>query len=128
MDIRVSTATWLLFLSWEPESGLANPSLFWIVFHPEAENKDFSPNDFEGAAGTYSRAALHPGGGMVGPRRSERPMCPTCKHRMGLARISAGEWGFEQITFECSTCHRTEKIPVAEDPMKTDAVGWLQAS
>jgi hypothetical protein len=44
---------------------------------------------------------------------------------MGLARISPGERGFEQRTFECSTCHRTEKISLAVDPMKPDAVGWL---
>jgi hypothetical protein len=55
----------------------------------------------------------------------ERPMCPTCKHRMGLARISPGERGFEQRTFECATCHRTEKQSFAVDPMKPDAVGWL---
>jgi hypothetical protein len=55
----------------------------------------------------------------------ERPMYPTCKHRMGLARISPGERGFEQRTFECATCHRTEKLNFAVDPMKPDAVGWL---
>jgi hypothetical protein len=44
---------------------------------------------------------------------------------MGLARISAGERGFEQRTFECSTCHRTEMISFSIDPLKTDAVGWL---
>ena len=55
----------------------------------------------------------------------ERPMCLTCKHRMGLARISPGKRGFEERTFECSTCHRIEKISFASDPLKTDAVGWL---
>ena len=55
----------------------------------------------------------------------ERPMCPTCKHRMGLARISPGERGFERRTFECSTCHRTEEVSFPIDPLKTDAVGWL---
>jgi hypothetical protein len=44
---------------------------------------------------------------------------------MALARISAGERGFEERTFECSTCERTEKISVAVDLMKSDAVGWL---
>lgn len=56
---------------------------------------------------------------------SERPMCPVCKHRMALARISPGERGFEERTFECSTCERTEVVPFVVDPMKTDAVGWL---
>ena len=55
----------------------------------------------------------------------ERPMCPTCKHRMGLARISPGERGFEVRSFECSTCHRLEQISIAVDPLKTDALGWL---
>jgi hypothetical protein len=55
----------------------------------------------------------------------ERPMCPTCKHRMGLARVSPGERGFELRTFVCSTCHRVQKIALAVDPLKTDAVGWL---
>lgn len=55
----------------------------------------------------------------------DRPMCPTCKHRMGLARISPGQRGFEERTFECATCRRTEKLSYAVDPLKPDAVGWL---
>lgn len=55
----------------------------------------------------------------------ERPMCPACKHRMGLAHISPGPPGLEDRTFECSTCYRTEKISFPIDPLKTDALGWL---
>jgi hypothetical protein len=44
---------------------------------------------------------------------------------MGLARISPGKRGFEERTFECSTCGRTDKISVPVDPMRSDAVGWL---
>ena len=55
----------------------------------------------------------------------ERPMCPTCKHRMGLVRISPGKRGFEERTFECGTCHRIEKASLPVDPLKTDALGWL---
>jgi hypothetical protein len=56
----------------------------------------------------------------------DRPMCPTCKHRMGLGRISPGKRrGYEERTFECATCHRTEKLSFAADPMKPDSVGWL---
>jgi hypothetical protein len=55
----------------------------------------------------------------------ERPMCPICKHRMGLARISPGKRGFEERSFECSTCHRIENVSFPIDPMKTDALGWL---
>jgi hypothetical protein len=44
---------------------------------------------------------------------------------MGLARISPGKRGFEERTFECSTCGRIEKVSFPVDPMKTDALGWL---
>ena len=56
---------------------------------------------------------------------SHNPMCPTCKRRMNLARVSPGYRGFDDYTFECSTCHRTEKVSVVVDPMRTDAAGWL---
>jgi hypothetical protein len=56
---------------------------------------------------------------------ADRPMCPVCKHRMALGCVSPGERGFEDRSFECSTCERTERVSVAVDPMKTDAVGWL---
>jgi hypothetical protein len=56
---------------------------------------------------------------------AERPSCPTCKHRMGLARISPVDRGFEERIFECSICHQTEKVTFPIDPLKTDAVGWL---
>jgi len=62
---------------------------------------------------------------VVGNLINDRPMCPVCKHRMALGRISPGERGFEERTFECSTCERTEKLPVLVDPLKSDAVGWL---
>jgi hypothetical protein len=45
--------------------------------------------------------------------------------QVALARISAGERGFEVRTFECSTCDRTEQVSMSVDPIKTDAVGWL---
>jgi hypothetical protein len=65
------------------------------------------------------------GQGVMGRPTNDRPMCPTCKHRMALARISPGERSFEVRTFECSTCDRTEQVSMSVDPMKTDAVGWL---
>jgi hypothetical protein len=58
-------------------------------------------------------------------RITARPWCFTCKHRMGLAQISAGKRGFELRTFVCSTCHMITKVSFPVDPMKTDAVGWL---
>ena len=57
---------------------------------------------------------------------NERPMCPVCKHRMGLARISPGNRGFEDRTFGCATCHRIEKSSFAIDLMKT-GVGSLDS-
>jgi hypothetical protein len=44
---------------------------------------------------------------------------------MELAGISPGTLGFEDRTFECSTCHRSEKVSFPIDPLKTDALGWL---
>src|SRR5437763_15498710 len=55
----------------------------------------------------------------------DRPMCPTCKHRMGLARISPGKRGDEERTFECSTCHRIEKTSFYIGPLNTDTPGWI---
>jgi transposase-like protein len=54
---------------------------------------------------------------------SIRPMCPTCKHRMGLARIFPSERGLEQLFFECHTCHRIERVTFSIDPVETDAKG-----
>jgi hypothetical protein len=51
---------------------------------------------------------------------AERPSCPTCKRRMGLARLSPGEEGFEERIFECGICHQTEKVLFPIDPLKTD--------
>src|SRR5258708_33838527 len=80
----------------------------------------------KGCCHTYHHARVLGGGVMPGSGSIvERPMRPTCKHRMGLARISPGKRGFEQRIFECSTCHRTEIVSFPVDPMKTDAVGWL---
>jgi hypothetical protein len=44
---------------------------------------------------------------------------------MGLSRTSPEQRGFEERTFECGTCRRTQSVAFPVDPMKTDAVGWL---
>jgi hypothetical protein len=49
-------------------------------------------------------------------------MCQVRKHRMSLARISPVD-GFEELTFECSTCGRTEKMSVEVDPTPTRSAG-----
>jgi hypothetical protein len=56
---------------------------------------------------------------------NERPMCPICKRKMGLAGIRPGARGFELRVFECSTCHRLAEMTLSVDPLKTDALGWL---
>jgi hypothetical protein len=42
---------------------------------------------------------------------------------MGLARVSPGERGFEERTFEYATCHRIEKLSFSVDPLRTDSRG-----
>jgi hypothetical protein len=39
----------------------------------------------------------------MGSATNDRPMCQVCKHRMVLARISPGERGLDERTFECAT-------------------------
>src|SRR5258708_32425347 len=51
---------------------------------------------------------------------SERPMCPACKHRMGLARIVSGKRGFGEGAFEGGTCHRPPKSSFPADALETD--------
>jgi hypothetical protein len=57
-------------------------------------------------------------GTVMGDATGNRPMCPVCKHRMSLARISPGTRGFQERTFECSTCGPTEKTSVTVDPVR----------
>jgi hypothetical protein len=61
----------------------------------------------------------------MGSLTADRPMCPACKHGMRLARISPGKRGFEERTFECSTCHHLQKVSLRVDPLHTNATGWL---
>src|SRR6266446_7260620 len=63
------------------------------------------------------RGTWRSGWGMGRLSINERPMCPVCKHRMGLARISPGNRGFEDRTFECATCYRMEKVTFAIQTM-----------
>jgi hypothetical protein len=55
----------------------------------------------------------------------DRPSCPKCTHPLGLGRVSPGKAGFQELTFECSTCRHIEALAVAIDPFRADAVGWL---
>ena len=54
-----------------------------------------------------------------------RPRCPNCQTRMITAAVSDGPEGFEQRTFKCLKCARTDQRLLASDPLKSDALGWL---
>src|SRR6202008_1667748 len=55
----------------------------------------------------------------------KRPGCARCRQdRMLLSKLEPGPSGFDTRTFECQKCgHRT--IVVSDDPMTSDACGWL---
>jgi len=46
---------------------------------------------------------------------------------MLLAYIKTSSWGLDMRTFECATCDHVHKVFVANDPMRSDALGWLFA-
>ena len=48
-----------------------------------------------------------------------------CVPPANIGWLSPGKRGFEERTFECSTCRRIEKHFFAVDLMKTDALGWF---
>ena len=54
----------------------------------------------------------------------ERPRCPKCPGRMMLAGVEPGPAGSDLRTFECPKCEHVLRTMV-EDPMKSDALGWL---
>jgi hypothetical protein len=43
---------------------------------------------------------------------------------MVTVAIASGPEGFERRTFECRKCGHCETDVVANDPFKSDAVGW----
>jgi hypothetical protein len=53
------------------------------------------------------------------------PRCPRCQVRMPLTGISLGPQGRDFRSFECAKCDQTETV-IADDPMKSEKVGWLQ--
>jgi hypothetical protein len=57
----------------------------------------------------------------------ERPLCPSCQTRMLRAHIKTTSPGLDMGLFECASCDRVQKVLVANDPMKSDTLGWLFA-
>jgi hypothetical protein len=55
----------------------------------------------------------------------ERPSCRKCGYPMRVGRNSAGAAGYQEVSFECSTCGDREIRAVSEDPLRIDMVGWL---
>jgi hypothetical protein len=70
---------------------------------------------------------------MIGSRKKSdpellpirRPRCPDCQTRMTTVDVADGPKGFEQRTFKCSKCARTDTRMLAIDPLNSDALGWL---
>jgi hypothetical protein len=56
-----------------------------------------------------------------------RPRCPECQTRMITAALVQGPEGFEHRTFECLHCGHTEEKVVAVDPLRSNAVGWVNS-
>jgi hypothetical protein len=44
---------------------------------------------------------------------------------MRVGRNAAGASGYQEVSFECSTCGDREIRAVTEDPLRIDMVGWL---
>ncbi len=61
------------------------------------------------------------------PRAIHRPHCPRCHARMVAQRIVPSRSGFEHWTLRCTKCGNVHQAQVAIDPMKSDAMGWLDS-
>jgi hypothetical protein len=55
-----------------------------------------------------------------------RPHCPDCEARMITSAVSDGPTGLEQRMFECAQCGHSETRTVVYDPLKSNAVGWIE--
>jgi hypothetical protein len=51
---------------------------------------------------------------------------PDCEARMITSAVSDRPEGLEQRTFECKQCGHTDTRTVVYDPLKSNAVGWIE--
>jgi hypothetical protein len=56
----------------------------------------------------------------------ERPLCPRCRARMMLARISPAPGHKEKRMFDCPKCNFIDTVTVM-DPLKSESTGWLSS-
>ncbi len=61
----------------------------------------------------------------LSPREIQRPRCPQCQSRMTIQSVAPGRPGFEHWTLKCTKCRLIHAAQVPADPLKSDALGWL---
>jgi ribosomal protein L37AE/L43A len=70
---------------------------------------------------------LDPQASTLSHRAAARPRCPKCQSRMEVQRITAARPGFEHWTLRCVKCGLINEAQVSTDPMKSDAIGWVNS-
>jgi hypothetical protein len=92
----------------------------FAVFYPEPARQIFGANVIFADMPTWKKPdpELLPIG---------RPRCPRCHMRMFTATVEDGPDGFEHRMFECRRCGHSEQSVIVSDPLRTDAVGWLNS-
>ena len=58
----------------------------------------------------------------------ERPSCRKYKHPMMVGRNSPGAIGYQELTFECSTCGQFERSPFPSIPSSPTGLAGLQVN
>ena len=61
----------------------------------------------------------------LSPRQTQRPRCPQCQSRMIIQSVAPGRPGFEHWTLRCTKCGLIHGAQVPADPLKSEALGWL---
>lgn len=58
-------------------------------------------------------------------RETVWPGCPVCETRLEVLRIVTGRPGFEHRTLRCRKCGLISEAQAPEDPITSEALGWL---